>query len=103
MVHSLVPMAVNIKVKNFEEPARLINCMELTAAIGMAYRQAKKPMPEIEAGTQLREFRDEAVKELGENSGVDEKLMTVISNYIFKFGETIGEDAVMTLKLGYEF
>ena len=40
MVHTLVPMSVKIKIKNFETPARLINHMELSCAVGMACRQA---------------------------------------------------------------
>ena len=37
MVHTLVPMSVKIKIKNFETPARLINHMELSCAVGMAW------------------------------------------------------------------
>lgn len=103
MVHSLIPMSVNIKITNFEEPARLINCMELTSALGMACRQAGLPMPECKEGTALKEFRDEVMKDIGENSRVDEKLLMVIRDYIFKTGETIDADALETLKLGYDF
>lgn len=103
MVHSLIPDSVRIKVTNFEKPARLINCMELTAAVGMAYRQARLPMPEAEAGMSLKEVRNRSLKELEAGSGADEKLLTVIRDYIFKAGETVDEDAVVTMKLGYDF
>ena len=56
MVHTLVPMSVKIKIKNFETPARLINHMELSCAVGMACRQASLPCPEGTAGTDLKEF-----------------------------------------------
>lgn len=103
MVHSLIPMAVKIKITNFEEPARLINCMELTSALGMACRQAGLPMPACSEGTGLKEFRDNVMEDIGENPRVDVKLLTVIRDYIFKAGETIDADALETLKLGYEY
>ena len=43
MVHTLVPMSVKIKIKNFETPARLINHMELSCAVGMACREPGQP------------------------------------------------------------
>lgn len=103
MVHSLIPMSVDIKIKKFEEPARLINCMELTAALGMVCRQAGLPLPEAKEGMELKEFRNAVMGEAGDNPGVDGKLFTVIQNYIFKAGETIDADSLITLKLGYEF
>ena len=56
MVHTLVPMSGGIKIKNFETPARLINHMELSCAVGMACRQAL-PCPEGTAGTDLKGIR----------------------------------------------
>ena len=56
MVHTLVPMSVKIKIKNFETPARLINHMELSCAV----------------------------------------------DYIYKKGEVLDDDSLVTLKLGYE-
>lgn len=102
MVHSLIPMSVDIKTRIFEKPARLVNAMELTCAIGMAYYQAGLALPEIEIGTDVKGFWNATVPEIKDNQKVKESLRTVIVEYIFK-GETIEEDSVITLKLGYEF
>ena len=103
MVHSLIPMSVDIKTRIFENPARLVNAMELTCAIGMAYAQAGLAMPELESGIAVKEFWDRTVPQVRGNSRVKECLQRVIINYIFKKDEKIDEDCVITLKLGYEF
>ena len=61
MVHTLVPMSVKIKIKNFETPARLINHMELSCAVGMACRQASLPCPEGTVGTGGKRMIDSSV------------------------------------------
>ena len=85
MVHTLVPMSVKIKIKNFETPARLINHMELSCAVGMACREASLPCPVGTAGM-----------------GLNEKLKVLIRDYIYKKGEVLDDDSLITLKLGYE-
>ncbi len=102
MVHTLIPMSVNIKIHTFENPARLVNAMELTCAMAMAYQKAGLPMPQAEAGMALRDFWDETVPAIRDNEKVSESLRKVIVNYIFKKGEIVDEDAIVTLKLGYE-
>lgn len=103
MVHSLIPMSVDIKIRIFEKPARLVNVMELTCAIGMAYYQAGLELPHMEAGMDLKEVWNTVTPQIRENSKVKESLRFVITNYIFKKGEKIDEDSLITLKLGYEF
>lgn len=103
MVHSLIPMSVDIKTRIFENPARLVNAMELTCAIGMAYFQAGLNLPEIEVGMAVKDFWNETTPQIKDNARVKESLQKVILNYIFKKGETVDEDSVITLKLGYEF
>ena len=103
MVHSLIPMSVDIKIRIFEKPARLVNVMELTCAIGMAYYQAGLELPQMEAGMDLKEVWNTVTPQIRENSKVKESLRFVITNYIFKKGEKIDEDSLITLKLGYEF
>ena len=103
MVHSLIPMSVDIKTRIFENPARLVNMLELTCAIGMAYFQAGLELPNLEVGMELKLFWNEVIPQIQGNSRVKESLQTVIANYIFKKGEMIDEDSVITMKLGYEF
>ena len=103
MVHSLIPMSVDIKTRIFENPARLVNMMELTCAIGMAYFQAGLELPQLEVGMELKGFWNDVLPQIQGNSRVKESLQTVIVNYIFKKGEVIDEDSVITMKLGYEF
>ena len=103
MVHSLIPMSVDIKIRIFEKPARLVNVMELTCAIGMAYYQAGLELPHMEAGMDLKEVWNAVTPQIRENPKVKESLRFVITNYIFKKGEKIDEDSLITLKLGYEF
>lgn len=103
MVHSLIPISVDIKIRTFEEPARLINNMELACAIGMAFAQAKLPMPESRAGIDLKEFWKETEPQIRDHPAVNESLKKVIADYIFRKGEILDEDSVLTLRLGYEF
>ena len=103
MVHSLIPMSVDIKIRLFENPARLVNAMELSCAIGMAYAQAGLPMPEPEVGKDVRIFWDQTIDVIRGNEKIKENLRTVIENYIFKKGEILDQDGAITLKLGYEF
>ena len=99
MVHTLVPMSVKIKIKNFETPARLINHMELSCAVGMACRQASLPCP---VGTDLKEFVKSVPDTIYSSPAVDEKLKVLIRDYIYKKGEVLDDDSLVTLKLGYE-
>lgn len=103
MVHSLIPMSVDIKTRIFDNPARLVNAMELTCAVGMACAQAGLAMPEIEEGMILKDFWDQTIPSINGNGKVKESLQNVIMNYIFKKGEVIDGDCIITLKLGYEF
>ncbi len=103
MVHSLIPMSVDIKTRIFENPARLVNSMELACAIGMAYAQAGLAMPELKSGMDTREFWESMTPAIRDNGKVKESLRQVIVNYIFKKDEKMDEDCVITLKLGYEF
>ena len=103
MVHSLIPMSVDIKTRIFENPARLVNAMELTCAIGMAYAQAGLPMPDLKSGGEIREFWEQTIPQIRDNPKIKESLKHVIQNYIFKNSEPVEEDSVITLKLGYEF
>ena len=95
MVHTLVPMSVKIKIKNFETPARLINHMELSCAVGMACRQASLPCPEGTAGTDLKEFVKSVPDTIYSSPAVDEKLKVLIRDYIYKKGEVLDDDSLV--------
>lgn len=103
MVHSLVPDTVHIKTTIFDPPAKLINYMELTAAIGMAYKQAGLDIPKAETGESVKEFRNRTIHMVQNNLNVNEKLIQVIKNYVLKVGEVIDDDSQITMKLGYEY
>ena len=102
MVHDLIPMAVEIKIKMFEKPARLVNAMELACAIGMAYAQAGLPMPELKADMGAREFWSRVMPQIKGNERVIPPLQEVIGNYIFKKKEQMDEESLITLQLGYD-
>lgn len=102
MVHTLVPMSVKIKIKNFETPARLINHMELSCAVGMACREASLPCPAGTAGMGLKEFVKSVPDTIFSSPAVNEKLKVLIRDYIYKKGEVLDDDSLITLKLGYE-
>ena len=102
MVYEVIPQSVAIKTTIFDEPAKLINHMELAAAVGMAYRQAGMQMPDAQPEEDMREFRNRAMEKLENREKVNAKLIRVIESYVFKKGEKIDEDALMTLRLGYD-
>lgn len=103
MVHCLIPQSVNIKTTQFDPPSRLINHMELLCAIGMAYKQSGMILPDVQIGDNLKESRDVLIRPIENNSKVNPKLLQVIQNYIFKSGDTVDEDSIITMKMGYEF
>ena len=96
MVHTLVPMSVKIKIKNFETPARLINHMELSCAVGMACREASLPCPVGTAGMGLKEFVKSVPDTIFSSPAVNEKLKVLIRDYIYKKGEVL-DDCLMRL------
>ena len=101
MVYELYLEAVRTKVTRFEHASRLINGKELACAVGMAFRQAGLPMPELEAGTEAENFQNESLKALEEKSGVAEKLMDAIRGYSRR-DEKVDEDMLAVLKLAYD-
>lgn len=102
MVYELTRDSVKIKTTIFNPPARLINHKELSCAVGMAYKEAGLPMPQAEAGLPMKEFRDACLKAVEGKEGVKETVRTAMEQYIFKPGEKMDEDSLVTLRLGYE-
>ena len=102
MVYELTLTATQLKTTIFDPPARLINYKELSCAVGMAYKQAGLPLPEVENGKDIKEFRDEGLRAFGNSPEVNEKVKYVIETYIFSPGEVMDDDSQVTMKLGYE-
>lgn len=68
----------------------------------MACRQASLPCPEGTVGTDLKEFVKSVPDTIYSSPAVDEKLKVLIRDYIYKKGEVLDDDSLVTLKLGYE-
>lgn len=102
MVYELTLQSVQIKTTIFETPAKLINYKELSCAVGMAQKQAGLPMDQVVAiGTNMKDFKEKSMILL-QNKNINEKIRFVIENYILKPDEIFDQDALITMKLGYD-
>lgn len=99
MVYELTLTSVKLKIEIFNPPAKLINNKELTCAAGIAYKRAGLPMPQPEVGENIDEFRRRCLSECGE---MEDNLKYVLEGYTAPPDEVVTEDALITLKLGYE-
>lgn len=89
----LTVTAIQIKCR-FDPPAKLISDDELAAALGLAYRNLKKNIP---AKRSLVQIRDDFLRD--ESNKTEEKLYTLISNYIIL--NNVGDDWYDMLELAY--
>lgn len=102
MVYELTLQSVQIKTTIFETPAKLINYKELSCAVGMAQKQAGLPMDQlVEIGTNMKDFKEKSMV-LFKSKDINEKIRFVIENYILKPDEIFDQDALITMKLGYD-
>ena len=102
MVYELTLQSVQSKTTIFETPAKLINYKELSCAVGMAQKQAGLPMDQlVEIGTNMKDFKEKSMV-LFQNKDINEKIRFVIENYILKPDEIFDQDALITMKLGYD-
>ena len=102
MVYELTLQSVQIKTTIFDTPAKLINYKELSCAVGMAQKQAGLPMDQVVAiGTNMKDFKEKSMILL-QNKNINEKIRFVIENYILKPDEIFDQDALITMKLGYD-
>ena len=102
MVYELTLQSVQIKTTIFETPAKLINYKELSCAVGMAQKQAGLPMDQlVEFGTNMKDFKEKSMV-LFQDKDLNEKFRFVIENYILKPDEIFDQDALITMKLGYD-
>lgn len=102
MVYELTLQSVQIKTTIFDTPAKLINYKELSCAVGMAQKQAGLPMDQVVAiGTNMKDFKEKSMV-LFQNKDINEKIRFVIENYILKPDEIFDQDALITMKLGYD-
>ncbi|MBS6955586.1 MAG: DUF3837 family protein [Enterocloster asparagiformis] len=101
MVYELTVQSVHIKTTIFEVPAKLINVKEFSCAIGFAYKQAGLSCPDLQIGMGIEECRAKCLEETN-NPNVSEKVREVIEKYVAPPDEIIIDDALVTLKLGYD-
>lgn len=102
MVYELTLQSVQIKTTIFETPAKLINYKELSCAVGMAQKQAGLPMDQlVEIGTNMKDFKEKSMV-LFQSKDINKKIRFVIENYILKPDEIFDQDALITMKLGYD-
>lgn len=102
MVYELTLQSVQIKTTIFDTPAKLINYKELSCAVGMAQKQAGLPMDQlVEIGTNMKDFKEKSMV-LFQDKDINEKIRFVIENYILKPDEIFDQDALITMKLGYD-
>lgn len=101
MVHALTLTAVKRKLHDFDHIPRFINCKEIFCALGMAYRQAGLNIPELPLGAKVMETLPQLAAAVQNSPAVETCIKDALNTYS-KLGETIDEDAVETMKLGYQ-
>ncbi len=101
MIHTLTLTAVRRKLYDFDHIPRFINCKEIFCALGIAYRQAGLHIPDLPIGANVMETLPQLAAAVLNSPAVDDCVKEALSSYS-KLGETIDEDAAVTLKLGYE-
>jgi len=101
MVHDLTLIAVKRKLYDFDHIPRFINCKEIFCALGMAYRQAGLPMPELPLGADVMDTLSRLLPPVQDAPSVEECVREALSSYS-KLDEITDEDAAITLKLGYD-
>ena len=99
MVYELTLTSVKLKIEKFNPPAKLINNKELTCAAGIAHKRAGMGLPAAELGENIDVFCKRCLAECG---SMDENIRYVMEHYTAPPDEVVTEDALITLKLGYE-
>ena len=99
MIYELTLQAVKTKLDLFNPPAKIINSKELTCAIGIAYQQAGLALPDVAENTMIQGLIEKCFHDI---PSMDEKLKTMISEFVIPHNEMITNDSMITLKLGYE-
>ena len=95
MVYELTVQSVKLKSTLFTPPSRLINTCEVTCAIGMLYKKAGQPMPEVKAGDNLGKLIESIPQQVydAENGNpqiLDEMIYNLCDNAI-KYNKPFGE------------
>lgn len=101
MIYELTLIAVRRKLYDFDHVPRFINACEITCALGMGCRQAGLPLPTLEPGMDVMSALEQFAPPVLSDSHVENNIKEALRKY-FKLGETITEDALATLKIGYE-
>ena len=100
MVYELTVQSVKLKSTLFTPPSRLINTCEATCAIGMLYKKAGQPMPQVKAGDNLGKLIESIPQQVydAENGNLSE----IVRSYTWFDSDEVTEDAAITLRMGYE-
>jgi hypothetical protein len=101
MIHELSLQAVKRKLCDFDHVPRFINACEITCALGIAYQQASLPLPQLTPGIDIMDALQQLTPAVLSNSRVDDNIKEALQKY-FKLGELVTEDAIITMKLGYD-
>lgn len=101
MIYELTLIAVRRKLYDFDHVPRFINACEITCALGMGCRQAGLPLPTLQEGMDVMSALEQFAPQVLSHDRVEAAIKEALQKY-FKLGETITEDSIATLKLGYE-
>jgi hypothetical protein len=101
MIHELSLQAVKRKLYDFDHVPRFINACEITCALGIACQEAGLPLPELTSGTDIMDVLAEFTPAVLASDRVEDNVKEALQKY-FKLNEPITEDAIITMKLGYE-
>ena len=98
MVYELTVQSVKLKSTLFTPPSRLINTCEATCAIGMLYKKAGQPMPQVKAGDNLGKLIESIPQQVYDAEGGN--LSEIVRNYTWFDSDEVTEDAAITLRMG---
>jgi hypothetical protein len=101
MIHELSLQAVKRKLYDFDHVPRFINACEITCALGIAYQEAGLTLPELTSGTDIMDVLAEYSPAVLSSNRVEDNVKEALQKY-FKLNEPVTEDAIITMKLGYE-
>lgn len=101
MIYELTLTAVKRKLYDFDHVPRFINACEITCALGLGYRAAGLSLPELTEGTDVMETLHQYAPPVISSDKVPAQIKEALKSY-FRLNETISEDSIATMHLGYD-